>query len=107
MNNKKAKLIEKLSTEKNDINGNEIKEELDDFELNELNFYKAKKLDKRTFLGIYWSILKREHSILFTFFVCNDYNLIYIKLVRFIFLIATDMVMNVFFFKMNQCINYI
>ena len=56
-----------MSTEKNDINGNEIKEELDDFELNELNFYKAKKLDKRTFLGIYWSILKREHSILFTF----------------------------------------
>ena len=110
LNGKKAKLIEKLSTEKNDINGNEIKEELDDFELNELNFYKAKKLDKRTFLGIYWSILKREHSILFTFFVCNDYNLIYIKLVRFIFLITTDMVMNVFFFSdesMHQLyINY-
>ena len=44
-------------------------------------------------------ILKREHLILFTFFLLDDYNLIYIKLARFIFLLTTDMVLNVFFFS--------
>ena len=48
---------------------------------------------------MYINILKREHHILFTFCNFNDYNLIYIKLVRFIFLISTDMAMNVFFFS--------
>ena len=72
---------------------------MDNFELNELDFNEAIKLDKRTFTQIYWSILKREHIILFTFFTFDDYNLIYIKLVRFIFLLISDMAMNVFFFS--------
>ena len=73
-------------------------EKLDNFELNNLDYDMAIKLDKRDFLEIYWSILKREHLIFFTFFVRNDYNIIYIKLSRFIFLICTDMALNVFFF---------
>ena len=80
-------------------NEKKVEEKLDNFELNELNFYEAINLDKRTFIQIYWSLLRREHPILFTFFVYDDYNLIYIKIVRFIFLITTDMVMNVFFFS--------
>ena len=56
------------------------------------------KLDKRSFINIYWSILRREHLILFTFFVRNDYNLVYVKFSRFIFLVCTDMALNVFFF---------
>ena len=56
-------------------------------------------MDKRTFIQNYFALLKREHSIIFTFFAYDDYNLIYIKLVRFIFLATTDMVMNVFFFS--------
>ena len=39
-----------------------------------------------------------KHIILFTFFVRNDYNIIYIKFERFIFSIATYMALNVFFF---------
>ena len=31
--------------------------------------------------------------------MCNDYNLLYIKIAQFIFLVATDMTMNVFFFS--------
>ncbi len=53
---------------------------LDDFELNRLGFYDAIKLDNRTFLQIYWGLLLREHLILFTFFVFNGYNLLYIKI---------------------------
>ena len=43
--------------------------------------------------------MKREHLIIFTFFSHNDYNLYYAKYARFIFLLATDMAMNVFFFS--------
>ena len=74
-------------------------EEFDNFELNELDFQRAIKLDNRTFIQIYLSNLKREHPILFTFFSFNDYNLIYIKLARFIFLMTTDMALNIFFFS--------
>ena len=73
--------------------------ELDDFELNELEYEEAIKYDKRNFIRIYFSFLKREHRIIFTFFICNDYNLNYIKYIRFIFLFATDMTMNIIFFS--------
>ena len=72
---------------------------LDPFELNELKYEEAKRLDKRTFMKIYSDYLNRESLILFTFFICNDYNLIYIKLARFLFLVITDMSLNVFFFS--------
>jgi hypothetical protein len=72
---------------------------LDNFELNNLEYEDALKLDKRNFFQIYWSILKREHLIIFTFFIRNDYNLVHIKFTRFIFLVCTDMALNVFFFS--------
>ena len=50
------------------------------------------------FIDIYWSVLKREHIIIFTFFIRNDHNILYIKFARFIFLVCTDMALNVFFF---------
>ena len=81
-------------------NMNKKKEEqLSDFELNDLEYLEAIELDKRQFGQIYWATLKREHIILFTFFSCNDYNIIYVKLARFFFLIGTDMAMNVLFFS--------
>ena len=81
-------------------NTNKVKnKELSDFELNELEYEKAVKLDKRNFFQIYFAALKREHIIIFTFFSCNDLNLIYIKIARFFVLVATDMAMNVFFFN--------
>jgi len=73
--------------------------EFSDFELNELEYNEAINLDKRTLLQLYYATLKREHLIIFTFFNCDDYNLLSIKLARFIFLVATDMALNVFFFS--------
>ena len=102
------KEIQKLNNEKkinlnNNTNldnkeTNQEVEKLDNYELNNLQYDMAIKLDKREFLDIYWSILKREHIIIFTFFIRNDYNIIYIKFARFIFLLCTDMALNVFFF---------
>jgi len=74
-------------------------EKLSDFELNDLEYMEAIELDKRPFSQIYWSTLKRKHIILFTFFSWDDYNIIYVKIVRFIFLLSTDMAMNVVFFS--------
>ena len=78
---------------------NLINFKLDDFELNNMEYEEALKLDKRSFCRMYWSFLKREHIIIFTFFFHNDYNLYYIKNAKFIFLLATDMAMNIFFFS--------
>ena len=74
------------------------KDTYDDFELNEMEYEEAAKNDKRSLMRIYFSLLKRENKILFTFFVHNDYNLFYIKIWRFVFLIASDMAMNALFF---------
>ena len=74
-------------------------EKLDKFELNQLEYEEAIYFDKRSFIRIYWDILCREHIIIFTFFICNDYNILYIKYTRFLFLLTTDMTMNVFFFS--------
>ena len=89
-----------LKTKRNEIINKKItKEEFSNFELNELEYFQAIKLDKRPFHQIYWSLLKREHRILFTFLSPNDYNLLYVKLARFFFLICQDMAMNVVFFS--------
>ena len=95
-NDNKTKESENLNS---NINNNSSNEKLDNFELNNLEYEMAIKLDKRNFLTIYWSILKREHLLIFTFFIRNDYNIVYIKFSRFIFLICTDMALNVFFFS--------
>ena len=86
--------IEKIIMSKEKININE----LDDLDLNNLVYEKALDLDKRNFSQIYWSKLKKKHLIIHTFFSHNDHNLIYIKITRFIFLICTNMAMNVIFF---------
>ena len=64
-----------------------------------MEYLLALEVDNRKFFSIYWSLLKREHLILFTFFSRNDYNIFSIKLSKFFFLICTDMVLNVFFFS--------
>ena len=75
------------------------KKEYSDYELNELEFEKAKKLDKRSLFKIYWQTLQREHLIFFTFFNCDDYNLLSVKVSRCVFLMVGDMALNVFFFS--------
>jgi len=97
--NKKNIKIQKNKIEKVENMDKKEEEQLSDFELNDLEYMEAIELDKRQFSQIYWSTLKREHIILFTFFSWDDYNIIYIKVARFIFLIATDMAMNVVFFS--------
>ena len=82
-----------------DLSSNISKQNLDNFELNNLDYNDAINLDKRNFFEIYWSFLKREHLIIFTFFVLNVHNITFVKYTRFIFIFCTDMALNVFFFS--------
>ena len=77
----------------------EIMSNLDNFQLNNLEYLDACKYDTRPFLKTYHSVLMREHIILFTFFSWNDYNLFYVKIERFLVLICTQMTMNGLFFS--------
>ena len=96
-----------LKTSGEELNDNKIKEadekekqqkQLDNFELNNLEYEEASELDKRSFCKTYLSVLMREHLILFTFFSCNDYNIFYIKIERFFISVCTDMSMKGLFF---------
>ena len=83
----------------NRLDEKKSKIEYSDYELNELEYERAIKLDKRTLCQLYCAILKREHLIIFTFFNCDDYNLLSVKVSRCIFLMVGDMALNVFFFS--------
>ena len=94
----KSILITKLKKQQKKNKKFEEKYKYSNMELNEMEYLEATQYDKRTFTEVYWSLLSREHLILFTFFSWGDYNLITIKISRFFFLVCTDMAMNVIFF---------
>ena len=99
--NKKSNSIiiaSKAINGKNNKEGKQRPEDLDMNELNNLEYDEACELDNRGFCKTYWSVLLREHLILFTFFTCYDYNLFYIKIERFFILICTEMTINGLFF---------
>ena len=98
--NNKEKINENINKYISDIiiiNKDE-KDQLDSYEINNLEYDVAIELDGRNFFEIYWSLLKREHLIIFTFITKDDHNIVFVKYSRFIFLLCTDMAMNVFFF---------
>ena len=71
---------------------------MDNYELNNLEYEQACEYDKRSFCRTYISTLFREELVLFTFFSCHDYNLLYVKLARFLILACTNMTMTALFF---------
>ena len=79
---------------------NDIKyENLNDQELNNLEYKLALLIDKRTYFQYYWSLLKKKHLIFFTFFPSKDYNLISIKICLFLFSFSLYITINGFFFS--------
>ena len=84
----------------NNLKESEINENnLSDYELNELSYEEALISDKRNVFQLFLGKIKRENIIIFTFLIYDDYNLFIIKLSRFLFLIASDMAFNAFFFS--------
>ena len=97
---KNEKTVEKLKPQEKTVDklNEEPKKNLDNFELNNLDYEKAYELDKRSCCKTYFSVILREHYVLFTFFSWNDYNLFYVKIERFFILICTEMTMNGLYF---------
>ena len=106
LQNMDLKLKQNTEMEKNIKNeGNTIeiqpdmnKNNFNSFEINNI-YNKSLNEGKHNFFEIYCQILRKKHLILFTFFARNDYNFVYIKIDRFIFLVCSYMVLNVFFFS--------
>ena len=74
---------------------------LNDHEINNLEYEMALLYDKRTYFQYYFSLLKKKQLILFTFLPNNDYNLRYIKIVLFIIAFSLYFTINGFFFSDN------
>ena len=77
-----------------------------DFELNDLTYEEALKLDKRSFFQYYLSLLKYHQQLIFTFYTYTDYNSKIIKICLLLFLFSLYYVVNSLFFD-NETIHNI
>ena len=72
---------------------------LNDYELNSLQYKEALEKDKRSYCEYYLSVLKTNHLFIFTFIRKNDYNSKIIKIFLFFFCIILFYVVNAIFFS--------
>ena len=72
---------------------------INDQELNTLEYIIAIKLDKRSYFQYYWSLLKKKQLILFVILPSNDYNLFSLKLALFLLSFSLYFTINGFFFS--------
>ena len=91
MNNKISKIKEK-TTSLNNIN-------YEEFEMNNISYSEALKIDKRTFCEFYLSLIKVNHIVIFTFNPNKDYNPYIVKICLFFFLFYLQMFVNALFFN--------
>ena len=69
-----------------------------DIELNDLPYKDALKYDNRTFFDFYFSLLKCNHLLLFSFLPKFDFNSRIIKIYLFFFIFASFFFVNALFF---------
>ena len=74
------------------------KEKYNGLELNNLEYKLAIKVDKRTYLQYYCSLIKIKHIILCIFLFYSDYNLITVKISLLIFNFCLYFTVNALFF---------
>ena len=70
-----------------------------DYEMNNLTYIDALKLDKRTYRQYYFSLLKTKHLAIFTFYTKTDYNSRLIKIILFLFCFSLYFTVNALFFN--------
>jgi hypothetical protein len=86
------------SIKKNVINDIRFKN-MNDQELNNLEYEIAVLIDKRTYFQYYWALLKKKQLLIFTFYPAQDYNLFTIKMCLFLFSFSLYLTINGFFFS--------
>ena len=70
-----------------------------EYEINTLPYDEAIKIDKRTYIQFYFSLLKTKHLIIFSFCPSKDYNSRIIKIYLFFFSFAIYFSVNTLFFS--------
>ena len=70
-----------------------------DYELNNLKYKEALKIDNRGYFQYYFSLLKRKQLLIFTFYTNDDYNSKIIKISLFLFSFALYFTINTLFFN--------
>ena len=93
----KLRIISKIRPNKKIARYKNILEYIDS-ELNSLSYEEALKMDKRTYIKYYWSLLKKKQSIFFSFYPNKDYNSQIIKSFLFFFYYSSDITVNALFF---------
>ena len=73
-------------------------ENYNDYEINNLGYDEALKLDKRTYCESYVSKIKLDCLFIFTFLVKDDYNSTEIKICLFLFWLSLDFTVEALFF---------
>ena len=76
--------------------------ELDNDDLNELDFDEAKIFDKRNFCKYYGFMIQISNIIINTFCRCGDFNLFSIKLGLLLFLFPLNLTFNALFFTSKE-----
>ena len=94
---KENKKLNKIENENNNKINNKILD-LNDQELNGLEYKQAIKIDKRSYFQYYYSLLKPRNLFLFAFFPSNDYNLKVIKISLLLISFSLNFAINAFFF---------
>ena len=77
---------------------NEIKVNYNESELNMLDYIKAKKFDKRSYIEFYFSLIKTRHPLISSFLPNIDYNPMTIKICLLLFSFALAFILNTLFF---------
>ena len=95
----KNRVIKKDTKTIHKRSNNNFYKNLNDQELNTLEYNKAIIYDKRVYFQYYWSLLKKKQLILFTFLPINDYNLVSLKIALFLLSFSLYFTINGFFFS--------
>jgi len=75
------------------------KRNYNDYELNNLSYNEALKIDKRSYFQYYISLLRIKHILIFSFYTYTDYNSKYIKIILFLFSFSLSFTTNALFFN--------
>ena len=107
-NSKNKNLIQKGVEQDNNMNINNKNNQIiinkqlykyNDYELNILDYKQALIIDKRNYIKYYFSLLRKKHLLIFTFYTSNDYNSRIIKICLFFFSFASYFTINTLFFN--------
>jgi len=108
-NNFKSKIQKDISIfyKESLINDNKISKnrkilKYNDYELNWLSYKDALKNDKRTYIQYYYSLLKMNHPLFFSFIPSNDYNSQSIKICLFLFALVFYFGITCLFYTENK-----